>query len=189
MRVVEFQGQVEPPDQASHAALSVLLVYEDSDTGLRAMHVLDNLPREVLPDQAITTRLWRCDLLRAGLLREQAAIEAAGSDVIVLSVHGGDELPLEVRQWLVRWGEQKEDRPYAMGVLLDARQGPDPIREYVENLVAGEEVDLFFGSHDAPVARPVPGSDTVQGATLPRQVLETRDLSRSGSYLHWGLNE
>src|ERR1035441_3122721 len=71
--------------------LAVLLLYEDLSTALRAKHSLDLLPLQLGGDAALGTRLWRLDLLGKSMLAEQAAIEGAAADVIILSLHGRSE--------------------------------------------------------------------------------------------------
>jgi hypothetical protein len=129
-----------------------MLVYEDTPTGLRAKRSLDLLPLS-LP--ACKTRLWRWDLFENPWLREYAAKEASRADIILLSAHGRDELPPGLREWLNRWLTIKEDRPYALGLLLDGNAAWEPERErvvqFVRRLAAAAGVD-FFNSSEKPGA-------------------------------------
>ena len=139
-------------------AAGVLLLYEDLGTALRATQSLDLLPGQLSDQAGCSTRLWRLDLLGEPLLAEQAAIEAAAADVIILSLHGRNELRAEVRNWLSRWLDHKEDRPYALAALLD----PEPTHPGSDNLVVAylkrvaeaAHADLFLGSCNAPVLAP-----------------------------------
>lgn len=173
--------------------MNVVLVYEDCGTGLRAKHSLDLLPAQFGPEAGIHTRLWRCDLLRAALLAEQAAIEAAEADVIILSFHGRGELPLVLRECLSRWLEQKEDRPYALGVLLDAEAasqgGHHPVIAYAQQVAAAAGADLFYGFCDASDTR----VDSVveefaEGARTPPWAPEALRLHANPNR-GWGINE
>jgi hypothetical protein len=138
--------------------LDVLLLYEDLGTALRAKHSLDLLPGQLSTEAGWGTRLWRLDLLGEPLLAEQAAIEAAAADVIVLSLHGRTALRAEARDWLSRWLHHKEDRPYALAALLDpepALPGSDnPVVDYLKRVAEAAHADLFCGFSDAPVATP-----------------------------------
>jgi hypothetical protein len=140
--------------------LDVFLLYEDSATGLRAKRSLDLLPGQYKLEPAINTRLWRCDLLAANLLREQAAREAANADVIILSLHGRNELPIHVRQWLSLWLNYKEARPYALGLLLDpdaACQGAaNAVSVYVRTAAEAAGAEFFRGFSDLPTTVPAP---------------------------------
>jgi hypothetical protein len=108
----------------------------------------------------LNTRLWRLDLLGQPLLAEQAAIEAAAADVIILSLHGRKELRAEARDWLSRWLDHKEDRPYALAALLDSDPAPpgsdNPVVAYLKRVAKAAHADLFCGFCNAPV--PAPGS-------------------------------
>jgi hypothetical protein len=102
--------------------LDVMVLYEDLNTALRAKHSLGLLSVHLSSQVGFCVRWWRLDLLREPLLAEQAAIEAAASGVIILSVHGRDALRAELGGWLTRWLAHKTDRPSALAALLD----PDP---------------------------------------------------------------
>jgi len=138
--------------------LDVLLLYEDLGTALRAKHSLDRLPGQLSSEAGWRTRLWRLDLLGEPLLAEQAAIEAAAADMIMLSLHGRNELRTEARDWLSRWLDHKEDRPCALAALLDsepAQSGSDnPVVDYLKRVAEAAHADLFFGSCNAPVSTP-----------------------------------
>jgi hypothetical protein len=140
------------------STLEVLLVYEDFATALRAKHSLDLLPLPLITDAVLSTRVWRLDLLGVPLLREQAALEAAAADLIIMSLHGRDELLADAREWLSRWQIQKEDRPYALAVLLDPE--PDnsstdhPVLAYMRGVATAASADLFYSFCQAPVPAP-----------------------------------
>ena len=135
-------------------------------------------------DADVETRLWRLDLLSTAWLREQAATEAAAADVIIVSLHGGDELPAEIREWLNLWLERKADRPYALGVLLDA----DPVLEdqaqsvadHLETVANASGADLLWGFCETPSAN-LPEMD--RGGTAVHMVREPKaDLYHPGRY-------
>jgi hypothetical protein len=134
--------------------LQVLLLYEDLGTALRAKHSLDLLPSQLSAVAAWGTRLWRLDLLSEPILAEQSAIEAAAADVIILSLHGRNELRPEVRDWLSRWLDHKEDRPYALAALLDPepgrRGGKNPVLACLKRVAKAAHADLFCGFCNAP---------------------------------------
>jgi hypothetical protein len=119
MKANGAQPGFEPSAAPVGLGLQVLLLYEDLATALRATQSLDRLPAQLGGMAKLVTRPWRLDLLREPLLAEQAAIEAAEADVILLSVHSGGELRAEARDCLTRWLDHKEDRPYSLAALLD----------------------------------------------------------------------
>ena len=136
--------------------LGVLILYEDISTGLRAKRSLDLLPKPLPAPAPLSTKLWRIDLLSDPLLGEQAALEAAGADLIILSVHGRGELPAAVRAWLNSWLDRKPNRPCALGVLLDSdeasRGGGNPVIAYAQQVAAAAGANLFYGFSEAPAS-------------------------------------
>ncbi len=140
--------------------LKVLLLYEDLGTALRAKHSVDLLPGQLGAETRLDTRLWRLDLLGEPLLAEQAAIEAAAADVIILSLHGRNELRAEARDWLSSWLNRKEDRPYALAALLDPEPAQpsrdNPVVAYLKRVAEAAHADLVCGFFNPSI--PAPGS-------------------------------
>jgi hypothetical protein len=147
--------------------LDVLMLYEDFGTALRAKHSLDLLPVSFITESGMRTNLWRLDLLREALLRDQAAREAAAADLIILSLHGHDRLQADAWEWLSRWLSYKEDRPYALAVLLDpgtANAGPDhPVVAQVKQIAAVAGADLFYSFCQTPI----PAAQWVPAGIIP----------------------
>lgn len=133
--------------------LNVVILYEDFGTGLRAKHSLDLLPKRLPPNAPLNTKLWRIELLADPLLGEQAALEAAVADVIIISLHGRRGLPDQVQQWLTRWLAHKEPRRYALGVLLDSgeasRGSENLVVASMKQVAARAGADLFYGFAEA----------------------------------------
>jgi hypothetical protein len=148
-------------DAAVEPVLDVLLLYEDFSTALRAKHSLDLLPLPFITGAGLSTKLWRLDLLGEPLLREQAALEAVAADLIILSLHGRDELQADARDWLNRWLDHKEDRSYALAVLLDPETADagsgHPVVAYVKLIADAASADLFCSFCRTPI--PVPNSN------------------------------
>jgi hypothetical protein len=182
---------VRHPGQGTAPELKVLLLYEDAETGLRAKRSVAALHGQGDVDASVETRLWRLDLLSTAWLREQAAAEAVDADVIIVSLHGDDELPEAMREWLSLWLERKANRPYALGVLLDA----GPVREdhapqvagYLETVATVGGADLLWGFCETPSAN-LPEMDRA-GAPSHMVREPNADLYHAGRYSHWGINE
>jgi hypothetical protein len=149
MAAKTVRAEPEATEAPVRPVLEVLLLYEDLGTAIRARHLLDRLPGQLGRETDFNTRLWRLDLLGQPLLAEQAAIEAAAADVIILSLHGRGDLPTDVRNWLNRWLDHKEDRPYALAASLDAEpteaRDRNPLVDDLRQFAASAGVDLFFG--------------------------------------------
>ena len=141
-------GQVQAPQ-----AVRIVLVYEDTATGLRARESVDAMSHQLRLDADLRIRLWRLDLLGIAGVREQVAIEAAAAHVIILSLHGNGDLPVEVRGWLESWLRHKEERAYAIGVLLDppavTQQRANWVIAYMRQIADSAGADLFCSVGEA----------------------------------------
>jgi hypothetical protein len=139
----------EEDELASTPMLKALVIYEDLATALRAKHSLGQLCEQLSPEAEVHIRLWRLDLLNQPLLAEQAAIEAATSDLIVLSLHRGQELRGEACGWLARWLEHQTNRPCTLAALLDPapeRSGSeDLVLAYLRRIAQTAHAELFWG--------------------------------------------
>ncbi len=175
------------------STLDVLILYKDLGTALRAKRLLDLLPDKFRADTDLSTKLWRVDLLTDPLLRERAAIEAAASDVIILSLHGAGGLPAPVTDCLGRWLNHKPDRPCAVGLLLD----PEPAAAgasnatimAVERIAEAGHADLFYGFCE------VPRSELEAALRAIRERTHRSSAALEASLWHyrpsprWGINE
>ena len=90
--------EAQPRASQGLEVVNVVVAYEDTSTGWRAVRSRDLLPGPISTEQSIARRLWRWDLLGVPLLNQRAAREASRADVILLSAHGIGELPNEVKR-------------------------------------------------------------------------------------------
>ena len=193
-----MQASIQPFGRATGETplaplLDVLILYEDFATGLRAKRSLDFLPDHLTADAKVSAKLWRIELLSDPLLGEQAAVEAAAADVIIVSVHGRSALPAEVRAWLKRWLCHKERRPYALGVLLDSGEasqgGENPVVGYMQQVAATAGADVFYGFSEALGSELDSAVEEInQRAHRSSTVLEDM-LKRADPHQWWGINE
>jgi hypothetical protein len=180
-------------DGRSAPELNVMILYEDAETGHRAERSLAAVQAGGLLGTGLRTRLWRRDLLQAAWLRERAASEAASADVIIISVHGQDGLPEEVRAWLGDWVERKAERPCALGLLLDrpvgAHERANPIAAYVQTVAAAAGADVLWGSCGTGHwgrAGSLAGTSERPAAGRWDGTAERYPMGRQS---HWGINE
>jgi hypothetical protein len=162
--------------------VNILMVYEDSETGLRAKRSLLGLQALGLAASSMRTRLWRRELLSAELLRQQAAREAVASDVIIISLHGDQPVPQEVAQWLDCWLERKAERPYALGVLLDKAStspaGSHPLVAHFRKVAERGRAEFLEGFCETAPMENISLWEASQGST-----------STPKAYRCWGINE
>lgn len=173
--------------------LDVLILYEDFGTAVRAKQALDLLPDPASADSGLSTRLWKLELLSEPLFQEQAAIEAAAADVIVLSVHGHVALPAAAVGWMHRWLDHKERRPYALCVLLDAAaagQGADnPVVGCVRKVADAAGADLFYGFYTATESGSNSAGKPRVNPAGPTPAGHKEIVKHANPRPCWGLNE
>lgn len=140
--------------------VSVMIVYENTVAGLRASEFLDRIAREVDDGVVCFRNFWQLNLLQSSLLQEQAALEASQADLIVLSLNAKTDLPDNVQEWLGRWLDHKENRPYTLAVV-HATNAEDPassgnINKQVRDAAAMGDANFFCWN--AETKRGIPGN-------------------------------
>lgn len=193
MKLAEVVHQPADLEAVDLDALDVFLLYEDSETGLRAQRSLAGLQARDAQRTPLRAKLWRSELFGAQLLRDQAVIEAAGADVIILSFHGRQALPGEVREWLSLWLERKSDRPYAIGLLLDAhladRTRENAVKAEVQTIAAAAGADFFCGFCESFEADWDRRPEEALGVSVRSSLGRGADFYPVDSHQHWGINE
>jgi hypothetical protein len=186
----------ENPEAVGAGALRLdaLVVYEDFATGLRAKHALDHAVQLLESAADVQVNLWRFDLLGEPGLRQRAAQEAAGADLVFLSAHGQSGLPRTVNQWFQDCFARRGSEPCALAVSLDAGAKDTPsVSRLLEVLGAAARlagVDMFvqFGEPQEELESAIEGIR--QCAETTTMILE-EFLHRAGghSFRDWGINE
>ncbi len=146
----------EPPADAQEeqAALKVVILFEDLETGARAKSLLDRLKDPMGIDREVELCLWKFDLLRQPGMKRQAARDAVEAPLIVLSSHGRGEWPLEVKDWIAEWRLVELEHPAALVVLLDGppglREADHPMLAYLLGIAKDDGVELFYKFCEPP---------------------------------------
>jgi hypothetical protein len=115
--IIKPDGSPELPEPSGH--FSILMLYEDFSTGKRAKSTYDYLVEHLGQDCEFRNNMWKFDVLRLPKLKEMAAREAGEADMVIISLHGNDPLPAEIKSWCDLWLELKGDRPAALVALFD----------------------------------------------------------------------
>lgn len=134
-------------DDDINPTFNVVIAYEDFDTGKRAKETYDFLAHNLGRDCALNNEMWKFDVLRIPKLREIAVKDAAQADIIIVSSHGGSELPSDVKLWVESWLKQPL-KALALVALFDGqREGASASRAYL--VAAAKRAGIgFFAQPD-----------------------------------------
>lgn len=149
MKVERVRPDPQPAHSCELLVLKAMLVYEDTDCGLRAKLALEHLPEEFkVPDQC-GIKFWRRDLLSLPWLREQAAQDAGDANVIIVSIEGQGPVPGEIKDWLNRWLHHKGNGRCALGYIASEQSigkgKTNPTMEYVQRIAEAGNAIFFWG--------------------------------------------
>lgn len=140
-------GQFVAVEGLEMSVLSIMVVHDDLATGLCVDMFAGWLLEQMPAGAKCEKTFWLSNLLRAPLLQEQAALEASRMDVILVSIGRKKELPGGTRDWLRRWLNHVEKRPYLLGLIHRAEwgdEGPgDGILNYVQEIAAAAGAEFF----------------------------------------------
>jgi hypothetical protein len=143
-------GDLEP-----NPTFNVVMAYEDFDTGKHAKRTYDFLAEHLGGDCQLSHQMWKFEVLRLPKLREMAAKDAATADIILVSSHGGSDLPPEVKSWLELW-LREPGNPLALVALFDcSREHTGSIRAYLASIARRARIAFFA----QPDELPQPGRD------------------------------
>lgn len=169
-------------DAEANPALTVVIAYEDLETGKRAMKTYDYLV-EHLGDQCLfSNQMWKFDVLAVPKLKEIAAKDAAAADIIIVSAHEGYDLPAEVKAWVELWLSYKA-RPSALVGLFGGESVDFPVRDYLASVAKRANIEFFCqpGLWPGMTKKNPPTNQTLSMlANVMRQDHEVQ---------HWGINE
>ena len=174
-------------------ALSALVAYEDSITRNRAMRICDRLVQKFWKDFEFDFSWWRFDFLRDAELAQAAAAAAADSDLVVISAHGGRELPAPAQQWiescLPRRGPGTCILVAMIGTADDQIRGLTPIHVYLREVAQRANMDYLPQVVDAPLNELNTSIETISKRAEKVTSLLDGILHRPTVPPRWGINE
>ena len=103
MQSAAIRLPVVSSDREIIPVFSVVIAYEDFKTGKQAKQACDFLVANLSHEWQVTSQMWKFEVLSIPELREMAAKDAAMADLIIVSSHGDDELPADVKGWVEMW--------------------------------------------------------------------------------------
>ena len=155
--------------------IQMLMVYEDLDTGNRAMRVLASLQHRCGKEMLFQTEMWKSDILGCPSMGRMAAEAAVETDVIIVSAHESAPLSDEVKAWFKTWIEHRGRHPAALVALLNNSCGTVPSPGETRGLlqqIAGEGRMDFFTIATEEEMTDLSGRREAHCDELPPPVLE-----------------
>lgn len=176
-------------DTDASSALNVVIVYEDLETGKRAIKTYDYLV-ENLGDQCLfANQMWKFDVLAVSKLREIAAKDAAVADIIIIAAHEGNPLPPEVKAWIEKWLSFKT-RASALVGLFGSESIDNPVRDYLAGVAKRAMIEFFCqpGIWPGPTNKHDP-LGLASGRNDKTFSLLANVMKEEPAASHWGINE
>ncbi|HUD47014.1 MAG TPA: hypothetical protein VMR33_09290 [Candidatus Baltobacteraceae bacterium] len=130
--------------------MGVFIAYEDVAAGKRAKETCDVLAEGLGGDWILDTQVASFKALRIPKLRHVAAVEAANSDIILISCHDR-KLPAGVNQWL-QLGLARRGGPMALVALFSCPRAGASHAITAETYLAGMATQgrlQFFSRFDS----------------------------------------
>ncbi|MGA2657573.1 MAG: hypothetical protein ABSH34_08635 [Verrucomicrobiota bacterium] len=156
-------------DLDGNPTFNVLIAYEDFEAGKHARKTYDFLAGNLGRGCQFTNQMWKFDVLNIPKLRDMAARDAVLADIVIISSHGGEELPGPVRAWMESWLAQKGN-PVALVALFDCPSEESPkterIRTYLADAARKAGIDFFAQPDDWPGRRNGDGPLPYQAAEM-----------------------
>jgi hypothetical protein len=180
------------PDMEASPVFSVVIAYEDFETGKHAKRIYDFLVENLGHDCMFVNQMWKFDVLSIAKLREIAIEDAAKADIILVSSHGLD-LPEHVKLWTEAW-LQHEPHPLALVALFDRMSETQAVRDYLQEVARRGDME-FFAQPEALTESREPDLQ-LSGSAGARLNTSTRALSALAGAVQqdevaprWGINE
>lgn len=176
MNIPRMQPTLQNPKNSNCSSeakppFNVVMVYEDTETGQRAMVAFQCLTDHLCDDFLVSNNLWNLDLLRSPKVREAAAHEAAEADMIIVSLHGNHDLPDVLKAWIRKWLAQRKGREGALVALLDSAAPTLPTASrsinYLKEIAARAQIDFFSHSIENSSAYRAMTMPTVEPREIP----------------------
>ena len=195
MQQAHYPHSLSAADFEPNPVFNVLLAYEDFETGKNAKHTFDFLSEHLGHECHFTNQMWKFDVLGIPKLREMAAMDASTADIIVISCHGGFELPLEVKSWIELWLAEKTNA-IALVALIDSAFSQafesHATRDYLADVAKRAGIEFFSQTEGLQRSTTL----TQQAPSTAEMQMDARTFAalagavqREESFPRWGINE
>ena len=169
---------------------TLAVVYEDAPARDLAIRLCDGLARKFEKELDFEFTWWRFKYLSEPEIARQAGRAVAAADLIIVSIHSGDDFPLEVKAWFDGWLSK---RALSEGALVLVRAPGDE-----EGQILSQEAYFRLVAQRAnldylpfPLAGPTPRStDRLrEDAFVPDAAASHQKPDHQYHSSGWGINE
>ena len=181
----------ESADLEVNSAFSVVIVYEDFETGKHAKKTYDFLVENLGHDCRFINQMWKFEVLAIPKLREMAAKDAAGADIIMISCHG-KELPPDVRAWVELWLAESTHSTALVALFAGSdHEENSEVRSYLASVAARGQMEFFAQPDEWPDAHKQHGDLAPRNRAFDEGVSPILASSAQPdlSFPRWGINE
>lgn len=181
-----------PSETGGCPAFNVVIAYEDFETGKHAKKTYDFLQAHLGEDCQFSSQMWKFDVLAVPKLRELAAKDAVAADIIIVSAHGRDELPPEVKSWIEMWMREQSRAIALVGLFSPEAYLENPVRTHLASVARRCRIEFFSqpGIWPNSACKEAPGGETRAGMDgKAMSVLAGMEQEVESDVSHWGINE
>ena len=184
MQTLRFQAVGS--EKEVNSALNVVIAYEDLETGKRAIKTYEYMVKQLGDECLFSNQMWKFDVLAVPKLKEIAAKDAAAADIIIVSAHEGNQLPLEVKAWMESWLSYKSQASALVG-LFGNESVNNPVRNYLAEIARRAKIEFFC----QPGIWPGTTDNTTAHAwdRNSKSMAFPNTESKATAFSHWGINE
>ena len=190
---------IQPPAASSNRegapAFSVVLVFEDFNTGKRAKRAYDFLAANLTHEWQVISQMWKFEMLNIPELREMAAKDAAMANLIIVSSRGDRQLPTHVKDWIEMWLGCQGDAVALVALFdspLEQAEHAQATQTYLERVAKRGRMEFFtwpevaLGEQSRPGSLVLDrGSEMPGGPLLPPVVV----APQKAGFSRWSINE
>jgi hypothetical protein len=148
----------QPANESDPLSMKVVVVYEDMETGHRAMKICNHLHQFQGAEEQFRLSLWNYAIFRLPELRDLAAYDAAPAALIIVSTHGQGDVPQEVQDWFDLWLQRRIPQESALVAILDAPPDGDqclsPIQVFLKKVADQAGMDFFCQHGESAGSQP-----------------------------------
>jgi hypothetical protein len=176
-------------NHAPSEAFSVVIAYEDFDSGRRAMDACKLLVSQLGNEVHLRSSMWKFEVLEVTKLNRIATHDAIEADMIIVATARNGDLPGPVKAWVESWVPEKRGQTAALLALMvftdgNELDGTNPTRTYLRSAATAAGIDFLQQSDSSSEERWKSPTAAALGGTVVPLRLVSRPAPEG-----WGLND